>query len=106
MFTDPLSCLSTYFNKTSQLVQHLEKQPVFPTLNPPFRGISAQTVAQILNNSIKDAGLPVGVYSAKSFRPSSATAAVVTGCDLNSARIRDRWKDYTTFFFANYVYPV
>ena len=105
IFTDPVNCLKVYINKTAQVLHQLEKQPVFVTLKPPCQGISAQTVAHILNDSIKDAGLPPSVYTAKSFRPSAATAAIVSGCDPNTTRVRGRWKN-DKVFFSNYVYPI
>ena len=104
-YTDPVECLKVYFAKTHMLTPVPEREPVFLSLNPPFKGISSQTVSQILNASIKDAGLPQNVYAAKCFRPSAATAAIVSGCDPNTTRVRGRWKN-DKVFFSNYVYPV
>lgn len=106
--TDPVKCLKVYFNKTAHVFSNAtntNRIPVFLSLRPPFQGINAQTVAQVLNSSIIDAGLNPQHFSAKCFRPSAATAAIVTGCDPNSTRVRGRWKN-DKVFFSNYVYPV
>ena len=104
ILTDPVECLKVYFKKSAPFINDLVKQPVFITLKPPYNGISAQTVSHILNTSIKDAGLSSSEFSAKSFRPSAATAAIVSGCDPNTTRVRGRWKN-DNVFFSNYVYP-
>ena len=104
-YIDAVSCVKQYFCKTSSQVNDQQRAPAFLSLKPPFKGISAQSIAQILNASIGEAGLNTQLFSAKCFRPSAATAAVVAGCDPNTTRVRGRWKNHQVFF-ANYVYPV
>lgn len=103
-FIDPVKCLKVYFSKTTHL-SGSDRVSVFLSMKPPFKGISSQSIAQILNSSIIDAGLNPQIFTAKCFRPSAATAAVVMGCDPNTTRVRGRWKN-DQVFFSNYVYPV
>lgn len=100
--TDPVSCVKAYFERTAD---RGKENAAFLALTPPYKAIGAQTVAQILNDVIGEAGLSVTQFSAKAFRPSAATAAVVSGCDPNVARLRGRWKTEPVFF-NHYVYPV
>lgn len=100
---DPVECMRAYFNKTANVMA--DRVPVFPAVRPPFQGINAQSIAQILNTSIKEAGLDTNMFSAKCFRPSAATAAIVSGCDPNTTRLRGRWKN-NDVFFSNYVFPI
>ena len=104
--TDPVQCVKVYFSKTAHVPPNKAgRVPAFTSLKPPFSGISAQTIAQILNCSIAEAGLDNHTFSAKCFRPSSATAAIVAGCDPQTTRIRGRWKN-DQVFFSSYVFPI
>ena len=103
---NPVECIKIYFSKTANIPTNKKgRTPVFPALKPPFQGISSQSIAQILNHSIKEAGLDTKIYSAKCFRPSAATAAIVSGCEPNTTRMRGRWKN-NDVFFSNYVFPI
>lgn len=100
---DPVACLRMYIDKTNQLVD--KDGPVFITLRPPYRALTAQSIANILKDSISMTSLPPDIFTAKNFRPSAATAAIVSGCDNNTVRIRGRWKT-ESIFLNHYVYPV
>ena len=103
---DPVECIKEYLGKTADISYNKEgRTPVFLALRPPFQGINAQSIAQILNASIKEAGLDNKVFSAKCFRPSAATAAIISGCDPNTTRLRGRWKN-NDVFYSNYVFPI
>lgn len=101
---DPVKCLKHYCDRTAEHAKEAN-DAVFLTLTPPFKALNAQSVAQILRKSISDAGLPPDQYTAKSFRPSAATAAIASGCNPNITRLRGRWKTESVFF-NHYVYPV
>ena len=102
---DPVSCLKLYMEKTQHLVKLGQDGPVFLTLRPPYKALTAQSISNILKNSISLTNLPSDSFSAKNFRPSAATAAIRSGCDYNTVRIRGRWKTESVFL-NHYVYPV
>lgn len=102
--SDPIRCLQCYCERTAVAAQGVDNV-LFLTLTKPFKALSSRGVACVLNESITDAGLSRELFSAKSFRPSAATAAVLTGCDPNVTRLRGRWKNETVFY-NNYVYPI
>ena len=99
---DPVGALKTYMERTKS-PNSTPSDPVFVSLNRPFGPISAKTVASILNEAIKLAGLDCTMYSAKSFRPSGATRSVESGLDPDKARRIGRWKT-STVFFEHYVH--
>ena len=105
VLTDPILCLKVYFQKSERLMPKTTRIPVFVALKPPFKAISAQTVSQILNKSIKESGLSTATFTAKCFRPSATTAAVLMGADPNTTRMRGRWKNDTAFN-EHYSYPL
>ena len=76
---------------------------MFITLKRPFKAISAQTVARILERAIVLAGLENQLYSAKSFRPMGATNAVESGLDPDVIMKVGRWKSCETFM-THYVH--
>ena len=79
--------------------------PVFLSLKPPFHGIRSAAISQILNEAIKLAGLGGMGYSARSFRPTGATAAVQAGTKPETAMQIGRWKS-DLVFRERYVYPL
>ena len=99
---DPVAALATYISKT-QGFRPRSSSPVFLTLNAPFRAISASTVAGILEDAIRQAGLDAKLYSAKSFRPTGATVAIESGCDPDIVMKMGRWKS-RDIFFEHYVH--
>ncbi|KAH3807972.1 hypothetical protein DPMN_136320 [Dreissena polymorpha] len=50
---------------------------LFLTLRAPYHAIAADTVANILEDAIKRAGLQGQGFTEKSFRPTGATNAVI-----------------------------
>lgn len=98
---DPVECLLTYLEKTSRFTTN--EGPVFITLKHPFRQVDSSTVSRILNESIKQAGLP-SHFTAKCFRPTGATTAMYSGADAREVRQLGRWKSEDVFY-QHYVYP-
>lgn len=75
---DPVKTLSEYISKTRHN-RPLQSLPVFISLRQPYKALTSAGIADILNDSIAKAGLSGQGYSAKSFRPTGATAAVEGG---------------------------
>ena len=71
----PVRTMKCYLDRTQKFWG--EYGPVFMSLNNPYGALSSQAITNILNESISLVGLPRNLYSAKSFRPSGATKAVV-----------------------------
>ena len=99
---DPIVATKCYINRTENL--RASTNAVFITLNTPFKPIKARTIATILAEAITLAGLGNQGYTAKSFRPTGATAAVKAGCLPETAMQIGRWKTREVFF-NRYAYP-
>ena len=102
---DPASCLKCYMQFTSKLGFNDNLDPVFISLNKPYKSISAQQISAILNESIDLAGLGGMGYSAKYFRPTGATMAVSGGEDPEIIRKLGRWKT-ASVFYDHYVHSL
>ena len=100
----PVKTLQAYLCRTEQFVKE-QNAPVFLTLNMPYAALSAAGVADTLNKSIEEAGLKNSGYSARSFRPTGATAYVTSGVENHITRTIGRWKSEECFN-SNYVYPL
>ena len=94
---DHVAALKSYIEATSQIRSKVDKRPVFLTLRKPYNALSSSSVGSVLGDAIKLAGLGDKGYSAKSFRPSGATAAIASGCDANIARQIGRWRSQEVF---------
>ena len=75
--------------------------PVFLTLRPPYKELEASSVGRVFEEAIVLAGLGGRGFSAKSFRPTGATAAVENGLDSEMIRKVGRWKDLNVFYAHN-----
>lgn len=71
---DPIGAMECYIEKTS--TYRPPGGPVFLPLKSQFTPLQASFVANILDESIKLAGLEGMGYSAKLFRPTEATSAI------------------------------
>lgn len=103
---DPVACLKCYIQRSSQYdidSRHDLDTPVFRSLTHPMEAISPTTVANILNDTLREAGL-AQKFSARSFRAAGVTAAIDSGCDPDSTRQIGRWASREVFF-DHYVYP-
>lgn len=97
---DHVAALRSYIQHTSQLRDQVPGQPVFLTLRKEknvYKALSSSGVGKVLSEAITLAGLHGQGYSAKSFRPTGATAAVAAGCDPNVARQIGRWRSQEVF---------
>lgn len=97
---DPVECLRSYINRTESC-RSVDMNALLITLRPPYRAIKADTVASILDESIKRAGLQG--FSAKSFRPTGASTAVALGVLPETVMKLGRWKTKEVFL-NHYVY--
>lgn len=95
---DPVQTLLDYIDRTDD--KRAPNGPAFLVLTSPYNALEASTVAKILEEFIALAGLAGKVFSAKSFRPTWATAAI--DLNLNPDVVR-RWKN-AEVFFAHYVH--
>lgn len=93
---NPVHALQVYIDRTEKF--RPAEKPVFLSLVPPYGPVSASSVASILNEAIKLAGLSNQGYSAKSFRPTGATIAIESGCDPEITMRQGRWKTRSVFF--------
>lgn len=76
---------------------------MFLTLRAPFAPLKSASVAKILEEAIQMAGLEGKGFSAKSLRPTGATAAIENHVDPEIVRKIGRWKN-SEVFFAHYVH--
>ena len=73
----PVRTLQEYLKRTQPQVTDPDR-PVFLTLKRPYKALSAQTIAHVLNESLQLCDL-YPLYSAKDFRPTGATLQVQEG---------------------------
>ena len=99
---DPVATLRTYIARTE--ADRPASRPVFIALKKPFKAISSATVAKDLASAIQLAGLSGHGFSAKSFRPTGATAAIESGINPDNVRTMGRWK-CREVFEEHYVFP-
>ena len=92
---DPVRALQCYINRTKYFREG--DCPLFLTLKQPFHGISAKSVARILDQAIELVGLKSEGYTAKHFRPSAATKAIQQGVDPDTVMRTGHWKSRATF---------
>ncbi|WAR14875.1 PUS3-like protein [Mya arenaria] len=71
---DSVQTLQDHIERTDRF--RLPGGPVFLSLRAPYNAIQASSVAKILDEAIKLAGLEGQGYTAKSFRPTGATTAI------------------------------
>ena len=93
---DPVSALKSYITRTD-IHRPYPEAPAFLTLQPPFRAIRASTVANLMEEAIRIAGLGNQGYSAKTFRPTGATAAIDSGKHPDIVMKTSRWKTASVF---------
>ena len=90
----PVRTLEDYLERTSGAGH---KGPVFVSLKDVYKPITVTVILGTLNKAIKLASLDSKVYLAKSFRPTSATAAVEAGLVLDQVRAMGQWQCQETF---------
>jgi len=100
---DPVQALLSYINKTADQRTQVTGAPVFLSLNRPYKQLSGQGIAQVLNKAIEMAGLKGQGFSAKSFRPTGATHAVDNGYDPDMIMKVGKWKTREVFM-EHYVH--
>jgi hypothetical protein len=98
---DPVSALQTYIERTN--LNRPADGAIFLPLRPPYKAISHGTVANILSEAIRSAGLDSKMFRAKDFRPTGATVQVANGFDPNVVMKMGRWKT-SSVFFEHYVH--
>ena len=94
----PVKTMICYLDRASNFRK--ENGPLFISLYYPYGALSSQAITNILNESISIVGLPRNTFSAKCFRPSSATKAVAEGYDPNIVQKVGRWKTSSVFFLT------
>ena len=93
---DPVKTLRDYIERTEHM-RPVEDKPVFLSLRTPYKALGSGTIAKLLGQAINLAGLGGRGYSAKSFRPSAATAAVASKVPSETAMQLGRWKTKEVF---------
>ena len=92
----PVAALKEYLARTADVCPSPDS-PVFVALRRPYNGLSAQAVANILNEALSLVGLH-NTFSAKDFRPTGATVQVQEGVDPKTVMKVGRWKTESVFF--------
>ena len=96
VLVDPVSALQTYIARTDTHSPYPEAS-AFVTLQPPFRALRTSTTANIVDEVIRIAGLGNQGYSAKTFLPTGATAAIDSGKNPDIVTKTGRWKTASVF---------
>ena len=93
--------LRSYITRT-ETFRNPQKRLLFISLYPPYRAISARSVALILEEAISRAALSGQGYSAKSFRPTGATY-VVKNNNPDTVMKVGRWKTKSVFLIIMFI---
>ena len=78
---------------------------MFTPLNYPYSALSLSSIAKILCKAIEWAELNDQGFSAKSFRPTGATAAVQNNVNPDRVRQTGRWRNRECFE-KHYVHAI
>ena len=97
----PVRTLQEYLSRTQPLCGGPDS-PVFLSLKRPHNALSAQTIANVLNEALQLCNLHP-LYTAKDFRPTGATLQVREGVDPKTVMKVGRWKT-DSVFFDHYVH--
>ena len=92
----PVSALHTYITRT-EAHRPSPEALVFITLQPPFRALRKSTIANIMEEAIRGAGLGNQGNSANSFHPTGATAAIDFGRNPDIVMKTCRWETASVF---------
>ena len=93
---NPVNVLKNYIARTD--CYRDDNKAVFLALRAPYKPISSDSVAQVLNECLRLAGLNNQGFSAKDFRPTGATVAIDNDIDPEIAMRIGRWKTRSVFF--------
>ena len=100
---DPVSCLRTYINRTSEY-RDKEERPLFLSLTSPFKAISSARIAFILDEEIALAGLADKGFFWENRFDQLELIAVNSGVLPETVMQIGRWKTKEVFLI-HYVYP-
>ncbi len=92
---DVALALQCYISRTEAIRSHIKDQPVFVSLQRPYKALHSTAIASVLGDAIKAAGL--SGYTAKNFRPTAASLAIAKGMDPDIARHIGRWRSQEVF---------
>ena len=86
---DPVLTLKCYLERTKNMVP--KHDPVFVTVSNPIKQMSPQSVSRVLNDTIREAGLPRD-YTARCFRVTGAQTAIAHGANTQAVKQLGRWR--------------
>ena len=100
---DPVSALSSYIERTDVYRKDIPGKPVFISLSTPYRALTSGSIADVLSEAIKKAGLDSQGFTPRDFRPSGATTAIDQGINPDIVMAVGRWKT-ADVFYKHYVH--
>lgn len=104
----PLLCVASaliiYIKKTEKLRGQEEK--LFIAIRKPFKKVSVQTISRWINQSLKEAGIDIKIFSAYSIRHASTSAALAKGVDIETIKRTAGWSTKSLMFSKFYNRPI
>ena len=102
---DGVTALKCYIERTNTFRSKSLNHGVFINLRAPYGPLTSSSIARVLEDAIKMAGLSGLGFTAKSFRPTGATRAVDGQIDPHVVMSIGRWKT-ADVFYRHYVHSI
>lgn len=101
----PAKIVVDYINKTS-LIRPINEDKLILTCKSPYHGVSSQTIARWIKQTMSSSGIDTSVFSAHSTRHASTSAAQRAGVSIDTIRQTAGWSDQSLVFANFYKRPI
>lgn len=97
--------MTDYLKKTSA-IRPLNEDKLILTTRSPYHGITSQTVARWIKQTLLASGIDTNIFSAHSTRHSSTSAAERAGVSVDIIRKTAGWSSQSLVFANFYRLPI
>lgn len=101
----PAKALVDYMKKTSS-IRPINEDKLILTSRSPYHGVSSQTIARWIKETMSSSGIDTSVFSAHSTRHASTSAAQRAGVSVDTIRKTAGWSDQSLVFANFYKRPI
>ena len=100
-FTDeslcPVTCLTTYLDRTKDWRQTNDKPRLFLSFKKPHKPVASSTVSRWIKEIIVKSGIKDGIFKGHSVRSASTSAAKASGLSIDTIISMADWTSASTF---------
>lgn len=101
----PATIITDYIKKTC-LIRPLKEDKLILTSKGPYHGVSSQTIARWIKQTLSSSGIDTNIFSAHSTRHASTSAAARAGVSVDTIRKTAGWSDQSLVFANFYKLPI